>query len=138
MPFQISGELEEKNKKINYLYREKVNTSLIKITLENNFEITKTFSHKLYTSNGWKNDILLNDDILCYVEDILSFSKVINNIRESLIVNSRKIRIVYFVPVCSALLDNQDWLIREGKIGNNDCWVWGSKWSRTCFCDYLL
>ena len=65
-------------KKINYFYREKVNTTLIKIKLENNLEITKTHSHKLYTSGGWKNIISTNDSVLCYKNNIFSFVKVSN------------------------------------------------------------
>lgn len=56
-----------------------------------------------------------------------TFNKVINNIKESLAVNPRKIRIVYYAPEYLVLLDNQDWLIREGEIENDDCLVWCSK-----------
>lgn len=56
-----------------------------------------------------------------------TFNKVINNIKESLVINSRKIRIVYYAPAYLYLLDSQDWLIREGKIENDACLVWCSK-----------
>lgn len=58
-----------------------------------------------------------------------TFNTVINNIKESLIVNPRIIRIVYYGPEYAELLDNQNWLIREGKIENNGCPVWRNKFS---------
>ena len=66
------------DRKINYLYREKVDTTLMKIKLENNFEITKTYSHKLYTNLGWNNNIFIDDNVLCYINNELIYSKVIN------------------------------------------------------------
>jgi SAM-dependent methyltransferase len=50
--------------------------------------------------------------------------KVISRIKESLTGHPRKIRIVYYAPEHCGLLDNQDWLIREGEIENKHCLVW--------------
>ena len=49
----------------------------MRITLENNFEITKTFSHKLFTSKGWVENIYTHDEILCYKDDKLFYSQVV-------------------------------------------------------------
>ncbi|MFH1355390.1 MAG: hypothetical protein ABIH19_04510, partial [Candidatus Omnitrophota bacterium] len=57
----------------------------------------------------------------------LTLAKVVNNIKDSLITNPRKIRIVYYAPGCRDLLDGQDWLALEGKIENNSCLVWHNK-----------
>jgi hypothetical protein len=64
-------------KKVDYLYRELVNTTLMKIKLENNLEIIKTFSHKLYTCDGWKTQLCESDYVLCYKDNLLSYSKII-------------------------------------------------------------
>jgi SAM-dependent methyltransferase len=57
-----------------------------------------------------------------------TLEKVVNNIKDSLTTNPRKIRIIYYGPMYGNFLDKQDWLIREGKIVNQDCLVW-----RSCF-----
>jgi predicted RNA methylase len=56
-----------------------------------------------------------------------TLEKVLNNIRESLVINPRNIRIVYYGPIFGHLLDKQNWLIREGKIEDDNCLVWRSK-----------
>lgn len=58
---------------------------------------------------------------------IKTLEKVINNIKESLTVNPRKIRIVYYAPAYYSLLDSQNWLIREGEIENKNCLVWRNR-----------
>ena len=52
---------------------------------------------------------------------------ILRNIKESLVINPRKIRIVYYAPRFDYLLDGQDWLIREGKIENDACLVWRNR-----------
>ncbi len=53
-----------------------------------------------------------------------TLARVVDNIRESLIVNPRIIRIVYFNAVHYDLLDSQDWLVPEGEIDNTKVLVW--------------
>ncbi len=59
--------------------------------------------------------------------DAITLEKVLNNLRDSITANPRKIRIVYYAPVHQGLLDRQDWLIREGEIENKDCLVWRNR-----------
>jgi len=56
-----------------------------------------------------------------------TLKRVLDNIRESLAVNPRRIRIVYYGLRRDILLDKQDWLVREGKIENDTCLVWRNK-----------
>jgi len=56
-----------------------------------------------------------------------TFEKVIADIRNSLATNPRKIRIVYFNPVWSPLLDRSDWLSPEGEINKTGIYVWHNK-----------
>ena len=56
-----------------------------------------------------------------------TFTKVMENIRQSLKSNPRKIRIAYYVPGCRNLLDAQDWLVAEGQIGESGIFVWHSR-----------
>ncbi len=55
-----------------------------------------------------------------------TFTKVIENIKNSLVTNPRKIRIAYYYPVYRNLLDLQDWLVSEGEIDKTDIFVWRS------------
>jgi hypothetical protein len=50
-------------KKVIHLYKEKVNTKLREIILENNNKITITYKHKLLTNNGFTNILSVNDKI---------------------------------------------------------------------------
>lgn len=59
----------------------------------------------------------------------LTIEKVVNNIRKSLITKPRKVRIVYYAPAHRHLLDNENWLVLEGKIENANCLVWSNKLS---------
>ncbi|MBU1006580.1 MAG: methyltransferase domain-containing protein [Candidatus Omnitrophica bacterium] len=52
------------------------------------------------------------------------FSKVIENIKASLKINPRGIRIVYYVPVYREILNRQDWLVPDGNLLNNRVLVW--------------
>ena len=56
-----------------------------------------------------------------------AFTKVIGNIKKSLVTNPRKIRIVYYNSVYKDLLDSQDWLVSEEEIDKTDIFVWHSK-----------
>ncbi len=56
-----------------------------------------------------------------------TFTKVIENIKKSLVTNPRKVSIVYYCPVYKDLLDSQDWLVSEGEIDKTDIFVWRSK-----------
>jgi SAM-dependent methyltransferase len=58
---------------------------------------------------------------------IKTLEKVISNIKDSLITNPRKIRIVYYCPAYCNFLDKENWLIREGEIENKNCLVWRSR-----------
>ena len=55
-----------------------------------------------------------------------TLKKVLNNIKNSLSANPRKIRIVYYGPPFRQIMDNQDWLSYEGFIENDACPVWRS------------
>ena len=56
-----------------------------------------------------------------------TFEKVIADIRNSLATNPRKIRIVYFNPVWSRLLDRSDWPAPGGEINKTGIYVWHNK-----------
>lgn len=56
-----------------------------------------------------------------------TFRKVIENIKKSLVINPRKVRIVYYCSVYKDLLDSQDWLVAEGEIDKTNIFVWRSK-----------
>jgi hypothetical protein len=60
------------------LYREKINSYLYSITLENGFNIIKTEVHKLYNGVVWTNQLKVNEPIAIYNNDILSYSKIIS------------------------------------------------------------
>lgn len=49
---------------------------------------------------------------------------VIKNIKESLVIQPRKIHVIYYIPIHRDLLDSQDWLVLKGKIKNHNCLVW--------------
>ena len=50
-------------KPIKRLYREYINSRIREITFENGSKIGITFDHKLYTQNGWTNNLEINDEI---------------------------------------------------------------------------
>jgi len=52
---------------------------------------------------------------------------VLDNIKKSLSINPRAVRILCFKPLFSHVLDKQDWLTFEGEIGLTDVSVWRSK-----------
>ena len=56
-----------------------------------------------------------------------TFDKVIENIKNSLITNPRKIKILYYNATYSFLLDSQDWLSSKGEIGDTKVFLWESK-----------
>lgn len=56
-----------------------------------------------------------------------TLEKVIGNIKDSLAANPRQIRIIYYSPAYRIVLDRQDWLILEKKIGNVLCLIWRNK-----------
>ena len=66
------------NGKVRYLYREKINSTMRIITLENNYSITITQIHKLYNINTkqWTNKINIDDCLGIYLNNELSTSKV--------------------------------------------------------------
>jgi len=55
-------------------------------------------------------------------------AKVISNIKDSLLTNPRKIRIVYYSVAHRDILDNQDWLVPEGRISNTNIFVWHNRY----------
>jgi cyclopropane fatty-acyl-phospholipid synthase-like methyltransferase len=57
----------------------------------------------------------------------MTFEKVINNIRQSLLTNPRKIRIAYYCPAYKDLLNAQDWLVFKGEIEKSEIFLWQSK-----------
>jgi hypothetical protein len=80
----VVNSYDEQNNKIIkkhvlHLYREKVNTKLQQIALENNNKITITYIHKLFTQNGWSNRLSIGDNILCTLDNLnLEYSKIIS------------------------------------------------------------
>jgi precorrin-6B methylase 2 len=56
-----------------------------------------------------------------------TLAQVIENIKKSLDINPRKVRIAYYCPAHKDLLAAQDWLILEGEIGKTDIFVWRSR-----------
>ena len=59
-----------------HLYREKINSKLIKITLENGFSIIKTFVHKLFNGIIWTNLLQLGDNVAILNNSIMEFKKI--------------------------------------------------------------
>lgn len=53
-----------------------------------------------------------------------TFTQVRNHIRKSLIANPRNIRIVYYGPAYHSLLNDQEWLMLEGRIEEERCSIW--------------
>lgn len=53
--------------------------------------------------------------------------QIIGNLKRSLEENPRSLRIVYYVPQWKELLNQQDWLKPEARIGDDNCLVWRSK-----------
>jgi DNA polymerase III delta prime subunit len=62
---------------VKHLYREKINSFLYVISLENGLQITKTLVHKLYNGKEWTNQLKINDNIAIYDEKI-SYSKIVS------------------------------------------------------------
>lgn len=56
-----------------------------------------------------------------------TLQRVLDNIKNSLLDNPRQIRIVYCVPTHRFLLDNEGWLVLEGKINSGRCLIWNNK-----------
>lgn len=66
-------------KKIINLYREKINSYLRKIELENGSSIIITFIHKLLTPHGWTCHLNINNYVFIYDPKLRnSFSRIIN------------------------------------------------------------
>ena len=65
-----------KKRKIVNLYREKVNTILRTIKLENGEIINITMPHKLLTTNGWMNIFKLGDKIGIFKDDIVKYIEI--------------------------------------------------------------
>ena len=61
---------------VKHLYREKINSFLYAITLENGSQIIKTQIHKLYNGSIWTNKININDKIAIYENNSLTYSYV--------------------------------------------------------------
>jgi SAM-dependent methyltransferase len=53
-----------------------------------------------------------------------TLERVILNIKNTLVTNPRKIRILYYNPVHRQVLDNEDWLILEGQVEKTNIFVW--------------
>lgn len=65
-------------KKIEYLYREKIDTEIREIILENGNKISITYAHKLLKDNlEWTEKLNINDLVYCYKNNNLSISKII-------------------------------------------------------------
>lgn len=56
-----------------------------------------------------------------------TLTDVIANIKESQVINPRRVRILYFNAVYRGLLDSIDWLLPEGEIDNTGIFVWHNK-----------
>jgi len=56
-----------------------------------------------------------------------TLEKVILNIKNTLVTNPRRIRILYYNPVHRKILDNEDWLILEGQVDKTNIFVWHNK-----------
>lgn len=56
-----------------------------------------------------------------------TFVRAIDKIKDSLIMNPRKVRIVYYGEIYRGLLDSQDWLEPEGEIIGAHTFVWRNK-----------
>ncbi len=53
-----------------------------------------------------------------------TLEKVILNIKNTLVTNPRRIRILYYNPAHRKMLDNEDWLILEGQVDKTNIFVW--------------
>jgi len=56
-----------------------------------------------------------------------TLEKVILNIKNTLVTNPRRIRILYYNPAHRKVLDNEDWLILEGQVDKTNIFVWHNK-----------
>lgn len=53
--------------------------------------------------------------------------KVIDNIKKSLAVNPRTIRIIYYNPDYKYLLDTEDWLVLDNRMDDEDISIWRNR-----------
>ena len=83
------------NKKVKYVYREKVNTKLRRITTNNGKIVEITDAHKLLKFNGWENKLYINDTIY-------TTPNITNINAEKTPILSRIVKIEYF--------DYDDWV----------------------------
>lgn len=67
-----------------------------------------------------------------------TLKEVTDNIKESLVVNPRNIRIVYFRAIYRFLLDNQSWLMRQTEIYNKGFLIWTNKIDNNISRTYAL
>lgn len=72
----ISSDGEIVTGNVLHLYRECINSQLLKITLENNSNIIKTLVHKLYNGVAWTNKLKIEDNIAIYENNKLYYSKI--------------------------------------------------------------
>jgi len=61
---------------VSHLYRERINSSIKIVRLLNNKTIRITYSHKLYTSTGWSNQLEIGNRVMCYEKGVLTFSPI--------------------------------------------------------------
>ena len=68
--------------KILKLYREKIDSHIRSVTLENNYNIKTTYSHKFLIKRGglisWTSNINIGDHVASYIDDTLTYSRIIN------------------------------------------------------------
>lgn len=77
---------------VNKLYREKIKSCIKKIELENGQSISLTLSHKLFTKDGWTNNI--------NIDDYIAVPRIIYNTKHINILNSDLAYILGF-HICS-------------------------------------
>jgi hypothetical protein len=63
-------------KSVLHLYREKINSHIREIVLENGNKICLTDVHKLFTIDGWTNKLYVGSNIMTYDNNVTKFTKI--------------------------------------------------------------
>lgn len=99
---------------------------------QNNLKKLKINSTPISLINTDAANFVVKEETIFYMFNPFghkTLEMILQNIKESLVYNPRKIRIVYYGPAQRLLLDDQDWLIFDGQIENQNCLVWRNQHS---------
>ena len=100
-----------------------INKNLVLIAIQNQSRLKLPTPVEIIHGDATQTDVREGTVFFFYNPfGIRTFVKVLNNIKDSLKINPRRIRIVYFNSVYYNLLDSEDWLEKSAGWGGVSIW----------------